>query len=100
MKNKIMIAALALMCSAGSMQASAASKSANSTLTEVRAKAIDQRVVEIKSMDLTHLSSMERKNLRHELKDMKNELKQNAPNYVYISTGTLILIIILLIILL
>ena len=71
---------------------------AAAAMTETRAMEIQQRVDQIKAMDFTQLNNAERKNLRHELKDMKTELKQGP--YIYISAGALILIIILIILLL
>jgi uncharacterized protein (DUF885 family) len=67
---------------------------------EARALEIRQQIQDIKNMDKSQLSPEQRKALRHELKDMKKELKQMGPTYIYISGAGLVLIIILLIILL
>lgn len=63
----------------------------------IRAQEIKQRVAEIKAMDMSQLTTAERKDLRHELKDMRKEMRD--PTYIYISGGALLLIIILLILL-
>ncbi len=75
----------------------------NATATdnkEVRAIQIRERVDQIKSMNFTSMTRSERKDVRHELKGLKTELRELGPTYVYISAGALILIIILLILLL
>lgn len=64
---------------------------------QMRAQQIQQRVKEIKAMNFSTLSTSERKELRHELKDMKNDMRDPV---LIISGGALILIIILLILLL
>ena len=61
------------------------------------AKALEVRLNEIKSMDKTKLSVSEKKSLRKEVKATKQRLHDGG--VIYISAGTLLLIIILLIIL-
>jgi hypothetical protein len=61
---------------------------------------IESKVLEIKEMDLSTLSKEERKELRYELRSMEKEAKAMRGSGLYISTGALIVIIILLIILL
>jgi len=65
-----------------------------------RLKEIEEKVLEIKEMDLSVLSKEERKELRYELKSMEKEAKAMRGSGLYISTGALIVIIILLIIIL
>jgi len=65
-----------------------------------RLKEIEEKVLEIKEMDLSVLSKEERKELSYELKSMEKEAKAMRGSGLYISTGALIVIIILLIILL
>jgi hypothetical protein len=60
-------------------------------------KALEVRLNEIKSIDKTKLSISEKKSLRKEVKTTKQRLHDGG--IIYISTGTLLLIIILLIIL-
>ena len=57
------------------------------------------RLDEIKTMDKTNLNSSEKKNLRKEVKSMKQSLKTIGGG-VYLSGGAIILIVILLIVLL
>jgi hypothetical protein len=68
-------------------------------------EAIQKRVLEIQAMDISQLTTSQRKELRQELKGMYKELKNNDDGggrrtYIYISVGGLIVIILLLIILL
>jgi hypothetical protein len=62
------------------------------------AKALEVRLNEINSMDKTKLNASEKKSLRKEVKATKQRLHDGG--YVYVSAGTLLLVIILLIILL
>jgi hypothetical protein len=62
-------------------------------------KALELRLNEINAMDKSKLKSAEKKNLRKEVKSINHRLKE-VGSVVYVSTGALILIIILLIILL
>ena len=72
------------------------------TMTEAEKKArfeeIKQRVYEIKAMDKSNLTKSERKELRHELKDLKKQAK--AVQGIYLSVGAVIIIILLLILIL
>ena len=66
--------------------------------------AIEARIVEIKEMDKSELSRVEKKALRVELRDMKREIRERDEHHhreggIYISTGALLLIILLIIIL-
>lgn len=78
--------------------AMAAEKTMTTEQANARVLAIKDRVSEIQAMDMSHMSSAQRKEIRNELKSMKKELK--SPTYIYISGAGLILIIILLILLL
>jgi hypothetical protein len=66
---------------------------------QMRALEIRERIKEIKEIDKSQLTSDQKKVLRTELKEMKKEVKAMGPTYIYIS-GTGLLIIILLILLL
>ncbi len=68
-------------------------------LTEAQASKLKDRVEEIRAMDKSDMSSAEKLALRKEVKEIKQTVKRSG-GYVYIGTGTLILIIILLIVLL
>jgi hypothetical protein len=59
---------------------------------------LTKRVEEIRHMDKTNLTVKEKRELRKELREIKEKVKKDG-QYVYIGTGTLILIIILVILL-
>jgi len=60
---------------------------------------ITNRVEEIKAMDKSHMSRSEKKALRKELKEMKQQARA-AGGGVYLSVGAIIIIILLLILIL
>ena len=86
-------------------QSSAATSSApaSTPLTKseesAEAKVLTLRLTEISTMDMSKLNSSDKKNLRHEVRSIKRELKDISGG-VYISAGALIVILILAIILL
>jgi hypothetical protein len=65
-----------------------------------RFKEVESRIMEIKEMNFSEMSKEEKKDVRAELKALQKEAKQNRGSGLYISTGALIIIVILLIILL
>ena len=71
----------------------------NSPSRQDRANILVTRLNEIKNIDKSNLTFSEKKILRQEVRDIKGKLKA-MDGYIYISAGTLLLIIILLIILL
>ena len=75
--------------------------SAANTPKEVPAevKVMLNRLEEIKEMDKSALSSVEKKELRKEVRTIKKELKSSG-NGVYLSVGAIIIIVLLLILLL
>ncbi|GAA4460796.1 hypothetical protein GCM10023093_04160 [Nemorincola caseinilytica] len=97
---KMSVLVLTLMLSGISFNAAAAEKVLTKEQTEARVLAIKERVTEIQAMDMEHMSRLERKEIRTELKNMNKELRQMHPTYIYISGAGLLLIIILLILLL
>jgi len=60
-------------------------------------KTLELRLYEINAMDKTKLKSSEKKEIRKEVRSIKRELREIGGG-VYISAGTLILILVLLII--
>ena len=66
---------------------------------QVQFKRITDRVEEIRNMDKSHLSRAEKKELRKELKEMKNQARAMTGG-VYLSVGAIIIIILLLILIL
>lgn len=63
------------------------------------AETLLSRLDEIKAMDKSNMSAAEKRHLRKETRSIKSQLKQISGG-VYLSTGAIILIIVLLIILL
>ncbi len=73
---------------------------ATTTIPEsAEANALTTRLMEIKEMDKSQLSSTEKKQLRKEVRSIKSELKRTS-NGVYLSLGAIIIIVLLLILLL
>lgn len=68
------------------------------TLTAEEVNALKERVIEIRDMDKSELTTAEKSELKGELKEIKETI-QNEP-YIYVGGVTLILLIILLVILL
>lgn len=66
---------------------------------KIQLKRITDRVEEIKAMDKSDLSKSERKALRNELKDLKQQARATGGG-VYLSVGAIIIIILLLILIL
>lgn len=64
-----------------------------------RAKVLNDRLLEINEMDKSNLSTIEKKELRSEVKMIKEELAQISGG-VYLSIGAIIVILLLLILLL
>lgn len=78
------------------------SKKGKNELTEaqkIRAEEMHERLDEIKALDFKSMSKEEIKDIRTELKEMKEEAKADG-NGLYLSVGAIIIIILLLILLL
>jgi len=100
---KKLFAILALVFSANMLVAAPAtvenSKNEKTELTEAqkeRLAEIQVRVDEIKGMDFSTMSKDEKKDVKMELRDMKEEAKR-AGGGVYISVGAIIIILLVLI---
>jgi len=63
------------------------------------AKALENRLGEIKAMDMENMKAAEKKNMRKEVREIKRELRETSGG-VYLSVGAIILIAVLLIVLL
>lgn len=104
MKKTIFIALLAIFSlSATTVFASKKSSASAENATEVRLtteemESYKARVEEIRDLDKSEMSSIEKKELKSELKDIKATMRSQGP-YIYIGGSTLLLIIILLLIL-
>ncbi len=73
---------------------------AESAAETAEAKALVSRLEEIKAMDMSAVTSVEKRQLRKELRSIKARLNEMDGSVVYISAGALILIILLVILLL
>ena len=67
---------------------------------EARIAEIEKRVQEIKDMDKSNLSRLEKKDMRDELRNMNKESKAIGHGGVYLSIGGILLIILVLILIL
>lgn len=67
-------------------------------LTEEEMARLKNRVEEIRDMDKENLTNSEKRDLRNELKGIKENVKNNG-GYVYVGVGTILLIILLVILL-
>lgn len=71
----------------------------NNTEVPVEVKTMLNRLEEIKAMDKSEMSRVEKKELRKEVRAIKSSLKSSG-NGVYLSVGAIIIIVLLLILLL
>jgi uncharacterized membrane protein len=67
-------------------------------LSEEELSRLTKRVEEIRDMDKTDLTGKEKRDLRKELKEIKENVR-NASPYIYVGVGTLLLIILLVVLL-
>lgn len=109
MKNKILLFAILVMCTFTTVNTNAAInkkdlKEKVAAMTQeqkdARIQQLKDRVEEIKHMDRSQLTKEDRKELRHELRDINNEAKEIRGSGIYISVGALLVVILLLILLL
>ena len=66
-------------------------------VVSAEAKVLITRLDEIKAMDLSKMSSVEKRQLRQEVRSIKATLNQMDGGIIYISAGGLLLVILLLI---
>lgn len=69
------------------------------TMTEAEIQVLVDRLEIIKTMDKSTMERSEKKELRSEVREIKEEIKRNSGG-VYLSIGALLLVIILLVLLL
>jgi hypothetical protein len=110
MKMKTLVVALLFLFAlststvhASAITAGEPTKEKHPELTEAQKARIEEmkkRVYEIKAMDFSKLTKVERKDLRKELKDLNKEAKATRGYGIYLSLGAIIIIILLLILLL
>ena len=95
MASFVMLLAIALPASSA-----VASETLKTSNTEnARAQVLVQRLEEIKGMNKSEMTRLEKKSLRNEVKDIKKEMKVMSGG-VYLSVGAIIIVILLLILLL
>jgi hypothetical protein len=94
----VMIASLVLPIAASS-EVPVSSKPTSEKAVDPKVAVLMQRLTEIKAMHRTEMTSLERKNLRKEVKEIKSEMK-GISGGVYLSVGAIIIVILLLILLL
>lgn len=73
-------------------------KGGDSQITAKEAQAMLDRIDEIRAIDKSDLTKVEKAELKKELKDMKQSIRKDG-GYIVIGTGTLVLIIILILLL-
>ena len=106
MKKTIFIALLAIFSlSAAPTFATTSSAKSIETTTETNSKLSEEevsnyraRVEEIREMDKSEMTSLEKKELKSELKEIKATMHKDG-TYIYIGGSTILIIIILLLIL-
>ncbi len=100
MKKQIYLLLTAILLASSSVMANdVKSKPALTENQTARVAEITRRVEEIKNMDRSNLSRVERKALRNELLEMKKEVKATNGG-VYLSVGAIIIILLILILIL
>lgn len=76
----------------------AAANKVENKLSAEEVKRLTTRVEEIRDMDKTNMTATEKSELRKELKATKKNVRDNG-GYIYVSVGTVLLIILLVILL-
>jgi DNA gyrase/topoisomerase IV subunit A len=95
----VILIAIALPASSAVM-VSETSKTTGTEKTEnARVQVLTQRLEDIRGMNKSELTRMEKKSLRKEVKEIKKEMKTMSGG-VYLSVGAIIIVILLLILLL
>lgn len=97
----LMVFALSAPATFGASKAEktlATSDKMENKMSSEEASRLTKRVEEIRDMDKTNLTVTEKRELRKELKATKENIRKDG-GYIYISAGTVILIIILVILL-
>jgi len=95
MASFVMLLAIALPASS----AVAFETPKTSSTENARVQVLVQRLEEIKGMNKSEMTRLEKKSLRNEVKDIKKEMKVMSGG-VYLSVGAIIIVILLLILLL
>ena len=95
----VILIAITLPASSSMIATDAGQTNSAAKTEEPRAQQLLQRLEEIKGMDKSELTRLEKKNLRKEVKEIKKEMKA-VKGGIYLSVGAIIIIILLLILIL
>ena len=95
----VMFIAIALPASSAIIVPGSPKSNGPAKTEDTRAQQLIQRLEEIKGMDKSELTRLEKKNLRNEVKEIKKEMRATSGG-VYLSVGAIIIVILLLILLL
>jgi hypothetical protein len=93
------VIAIAVPASAAVIDPVLSQTNSNEKTESLRGQQLMQRLEEIKAMDKSELTRLEKKSLRNEVRDIKKESKELSGG-VYLSVGAIIIVILLLILLL
>ncbi len=96
MASFVMLLAIALPASSAVI---APETSKTNSTENTRAQVLTQRLEDIRGMNKSEMTRLEKKSLRNEVKDIKKEMKVMSGG-VYLSVGAIIIVILLLILLL
>jgi len=96
----LMMLALMPVTLTAATETSNAIPSVSVTVATADANALIARLDVIKAMDLSTLTSVQKRELRREVRSINGTLKEMGGEYIYVSAGGILLIVLLLIILL
>ena len=99
MASFALLLAIALPASSAVVSSDPLKTTGTEKTENARAQVLMQRLEEIKAMDKSELTRLEKKALRNEVRDIKKEAKE-IKGGVYLSVGAIIIVILLLILLL
>lgn len=95
----VMLIAIALPASSSIIGPGSSNSNGPAKTEDARAQQLIQRLEEIKGMNKSEMTRLEKKSLRNEVKEIKKEMKVMSGG-VYLSVGAIIIVILLLILLL
>jgi len=95
----VMLIAIALPASSSIIAPYPAQTNSSTKMENPRAQHLVQRLEDIRGLNKSEMTRLEKKNLRKEVKEIKKEMKVISGG-VYLSVGAIIIIILLLILLL
>lgn len=98
-KNILTILAICLLYFINPLQTKASNTNGNKEVEAKTAQTLLNRITVIQQLDMTSLTKVEKENLSKEVRNIQSELNTLSDG-VYLSVGTLIIIVILLIVLL